>query len=389
MSSLLAITAARLHTPLACIEHPVVLVENGVLRAVGAREALAIPSSAEHRDFPGGILLPALVALHIHGGMGCDLMRFETAQLAGFERHLMAHGVAAYLPTTVTDSLDVTLRALEKLATVIEDAETAEAEGTGNGRARALGIHLEGPFLSPEKRGVHPRELLLSPRLASWEQFWQAARGRIRMLTIAPELAAAEELIAAAAARGVLVSLGHSNATAAAARRGIQAGARHATHTFNAMRPLDHREPGIAGVVLDDDRLSADLIADGLHVDAAMMRLFLKAKGEERAVLITDAISATGLGDGIYPLGGLQVTVRAGRCDWQGSLAGSVLNLDQAVRNIMKFAGWDLARAWRLASLNPARALGLERGELRPGFPAELCAVSPAGEIVATLGGRR
>jgi N-acetylglucosamine-6-phosphate deacetylase len=192
-----------------------------------------------------------------------------------------------------------------------------------------------------------------------------------------------------AARRGVCVSVGHSDASLEATNEAIAAGARHATHTFNAMRPLDHRDPGILGAVLTNDRVSADIIADGIHLAPSIVDLFLRAKGEERAILITDAISATGMPDGTYRLGGMEVEVQAGKCTHNGKLAGSVLTLDRAVRNVMDFAGYTLQQAVRLATANPARALGVSAGRLQPGARADLAVLSPAGEVIRTvLGGR-
>jgi len=181
--------------------------------------------------------------------------------------------------------------------------------------------------------------------------------------------------------------MGHSDATYIQALQGIDAGANHATHTFNAMRALDHREPGILGAVLSDDRLTADLIADGVHVHPSVVRLFLQAKGPERAVLITDAISATGMPDGVYKLGEFEVEVRGGRCEYQGRLAGSVLTLDRAVRNVMSFAGWKLQEAIRLATFNPARVLGItgQKGVVGVGCDADLLLLSAEGHIVQTI----
>ena len=182
-------------------------------------------------------------------------------------------------------------------------------------------------------------------------------------------------------------SIGHSDATYGQALHGIKAGADHATHTFNAMRPLDHREPGILGAALTDDRLTADLIADGVHVDPSVVKLFLQAKGPERAILITDAISATGMPDGTYKLGAFEVEVRGGRCEYQGKLAGSVLTLDRAIRNVMSFAGWKLQEAVRLVTFNPAHLLGItgRKGVVAPGCDADLVLLSPEGNIVQTI----
>jgi len=171
------------------------------------------------------------------------------------------------------------------------------------------------------------------------------------------------------------------------AREAVHAGARHATHTFNAMRPLDHRNPGIIGEVLSDDTITADIIADGIHLSPEVVKIFLHAKGPERAVLITDAISATGMPDGRYQLGPIQVEVKDGKCTAGDSLAGSVLTMDRAVRNITKFSHWTLREAVRAASLNPAQAVGLsmQYGKLAPGAEANFVVLSPEGNVLKTV----
>jgi N-acetylglucosamine-6-phosphate deacetylase len=207
------------------------------------------------------------------------------------------------------------------------------------------------------------------------------------MLTIAPEIAGSMEVIAEAARRKVCVSIGHSDAEMPIAQDAVKAGARHATHTFNAMRPLDHRDPGIIGEVLTDDRLSADIIVDGIHVAPAIVKLFLQAKGRERAVLITDSISATGMPDGRYQLGPIEVDVKDGKCTSNGSLAGSVLTMDRAVRNVTQFSNWSLRDAVRAATLNPAQSVGLsgQHGVLAQGIDADFTVLNPAGEVLKTI----
>jgi N-acetylglucosamine-6-phosphate deacetylase len=379
---MIAITASTLFTPLERIEQPLLLMDDGGIVEVTSRANGEVPKNSRLVDFADGILAPGFIDMHIHGGAGHDVMEAGAGALPPVERLLASHGVSSYFPTTVTAPLDATLSALARLADAIEAAEQNPQPQNGELRARPLGIHLEGPFISHKRRGVHPPENLLAPSPAAFDRFWQAARGHIRVLTIAPELPGALEVITLAASRGVCVSLGHSNADLDTARAGFAAGARHATHTFNAMRPLDHRDPGILGEVLTDSRLSAEIIADGIHVDPVIVQLFLKAKGPETAVLITDATAATGMPDGRYRLGSLEVEVKDGRCMVGDSLAGSVLTMDRAVRNVMQFAQWELQRAVRLATLNPARAAGVKNGgTLQAGGPADLLVLSPSGEV--------
>jgi N-acetylglucosamine-6-phosphate deacetylase len=385
---MLVFTAGRLLTPTDALEHPLVLVEQGRVLEISTRNSRHLPAGVSISDLGDGVMAPGYIDLHIHGSAGYDVMDDIAEALPAIEQLLARHGVTSYFPTTVTAPMDKILRALERLADAIEERERdcAQEHPDGKRRALPLGIHLEGPFISHARRGVHPPENLLAPTLATFERFWQAARGRIRMMTIAPELENAPQVIAEAARRGVCVSLGHSDADFAAAERGIAAGAHHATHTFNAMRPLDHRSPGILGAVLTDRRVSADIIADGVHLDPAIVKLVAAVKGPEQTVLITDAISATGMPNGRYRLGSFEVDVRDGKCMVDGKLAGSVLTMDRAVRNLAHFAQWDLPQAVTAASRNPARVAQVaNKGVLAVGADADFVVLSPEGEILRTF----
>ena len=387
---MIVLSANLLYTPQHEIQNPLVFIEDGLITDVSSRAQREIPKNATEsdltRDFADAILAPGFVDIHMHGGAGLDVMRASAAELPRLNKFLTTHGVTGYFPTTVAALLDQTCAALGRFADVIEAAQASRGNNGDAVQAFPLGIHLEGPFLSHKRRGVHPPENLLEPTLEIFEQLWQAARGHVRMMTIAPELPGALEVIAEATRRKVCVSIGHSDAVIKAARAGVQAGARHATHTFNAMRPLDHRDPGIVGEVLTDGQLTADIIADGIHVAPEVVQLFLQAKGKENSVLITDAISATGMPDGTYQLGPIQVSVKQGRCTMDGKLAGSVLTMDRAVRNVTRFAGWSLQDAVQAATLNPARAVGLKQcGVVAPGAEANLVLMTPAGEVMKTM----
>jgi len=376
--------AQQLFTPINTIEDAAVSIEDGIIAGVGTRDELTIPPNARVLDFGDSILAPGLIDIHIHGGAGHDVMEGSDDSLAAIERLMTKHGVTSYCPTTVTAPVDDTLRSLELLGIAAKRSSSNQYDST---RARPLGVHLEGPFLSHVKRGVHPPALLQPASRELFDRMWNAADGRISVLTIAPEIEGAVELITEAAHRGVRVSLGHSDAELAQAQAGISAGARHATHTFNAMRVLAHRDPGILGAVLTDDRTSADIIVDGIHVDPTLVDLFVRAKGVERAVLITDAISATGMPDGTYRLGDIEVQVHDGRCESNGRLAGSVLTLDRAVRNTASFANVSLQNAIRMATLNPAHVLGMEKrkGILAAGADADLAVFTPQGNVMRTI----
>jgi N-acetylglucosamine-6-phosphate deacetylase len=377
-------TAARLFTPLAEISNPLLVVEDGQISSLSSSASAEISRQSAVVNLGDATIVPGYFDIHIHGGAGVDTMHATPDELLRLGRFLAKHGVTGYFPTTVAAPLDTTCAALDRLANAIE---ALQGNGGATAQARPLGIHLEGPFLSHKRRGVHPPEYLVSPTLEIFDRLWQAARGHVRMMTIAPEVPGAIEVIAEAARRNVCVSIGHSDAELPAAQQAVKAGARHATHTFNAMRPLDHRQPGILGEVLSDDAITADLIADGIHVSPEAVKVFLRAKGPERAVLITDAISATGMPEGRYQLGPIEVEVKDGKCTANNSLAGSVLTMDRAVANVTKFSDWTLRAAVRAATLNPAQAVGMAdlRGTLKPGASADFTVLSSSGEVLKTI----
>jgi N-acetylglucosamine-6-phosphate deacetylase len=374
------LTAEKLWDGTRLLDRPIVVIEDGRIASITSRSASEIPFPAQVLDFPGATLAPAFLDVHIHGAAGHDIMEATPEALNAIGAFLASHGTGSFLPTTVTAPLDATLRALSGLAKLL-DAPAAD------GHARPLGIHLEGPFLSQLKRGVHPLEHLLTPDIAVFDRLFEAAEGHVRLMTLAPEMPGAVELATHATARGVRISVGHSNATAAETRAGIAAGAVSATHTFNAMRALDHREPGILGTVLTDDSLFAELVCDGIHVAPEMVKLWWRAKGPERAILMTDALSAAGMPDGHYLLGGFAFEVAGGRAMANGVLAGSVLTLDRALANLIAFTGAPLAQALRLVTTNPASMTGLgdQAGSLAQGQPANLVAVDAKGKLLASL----
>ena len=379
------ITARRLYTDIGEIEYPVIdVAADGTIAGISSDPSLASDTT---------VLAATFLDVHTHGAVGHDVMTASASGLGEMQRFLATRGVGHYLPTTVTGSIDEILHALESLANAIE----AFAASPQAGQAAPMGIHLEGPFLSHLRRGVHPTALLIPPTLDLFDRFQQAARGHIQLVTVAPELPGALEFIQHAAGHGVRISLGHTDANTEQALAGIAAGATSATHTYNAMRPMDHRNPGILGTVLTTDSLYAELIADGIHVHPAMVDLWWRAKGPrggvDRAILVTDAMSATGMPDGDnYSLVGLPVVVKDGRAQLKddlaqgkSTLAGSILTMDKAVENLQAFTGASVADAVRAASHNPAAMLGQPAWtRLAPGMPANLNRFDSNGKLVAT-----
>lgn len=325
----------------------------------------------------GRLAVPGYVDLQVNGFAGVDVMAADEDGIAHISRSLAAHGVTAWLPTLITASTDETDRALDVLARVL--ATTPRPAGA----AAALGVHLEGPFLSPRRLGTHPAEHRRDPDprlLDRWRR-----RAPVVAVTLAPELPGAVALIAELSADGVLVSLGHSDATAAQAHAGFDAGARTVTHLFNAMSPLHHRAPGLPGAALSRPDVVVQLVIDGHHLhDDAVRTAWAAARG--RTVMVTDATAAAALDDGTYALAGLPVEVRGGavRND-QGTLAGSALTLDAAVRNACAM-GADLTEALVAATEAPARLIGrADIGRLKPGGRADLVVLDDDATVRETL----
>ena len=373
-------TAGRLWDGKGVIDRPMVIAEDGRIVRVDSRDRVEVPAAARVQDYGDALLAPAFFDVHIHGSAGHDLMEATPTALQAIGTFLAAHGTGAYLATTVTAPLDSTLHSLDRLAALIR----RQPDGP---QTWPVGIHLEGPFLSHEKRGVHPPDLLRPPDIAVFDRMFEAAEGQIRLMTLAPELPNAVELAQHATTHGVRVSVGHSNATASETRAAIAAGAVSATHTYNAMRALDHREPGILGTVLTTEDLFAELICDGVHNAPEMVRLWWKAKGPEHALLVTDAMSAAGMPDGTYQLGNFAVQVADGYATANGVLAGSVLTLDRALLNLMTFTGATVEDGLRALTVNAAAMTGLGdvAGSLAVGKPANMVAVDARGRLRAAI----
>ena len=396
--SLLALTTAQVLTPHELIEDGAVLIEDGLIRAVGPRREIAVPPGTRTVELGEKILAPGFVDVHIHGAAGHDVMEATPEALEAVAAFVLQHGTTSFVPTTLTAPPEVLLRSLEGLSAAIRSWEKNAPSNAAPKTllAEPLGIHLEGPFLSAECRGAHPRAHLQPPSRALFEQMIAAARGAVRILTLAPELEGASELQAAARQAGVRVAIGHSNASYEQAMRAIDAGATHAVHVFNAMRPFAHRDPGILSAILTDDRVLAEVIADGVHVAEPALRLMLRSKGVERVALVTDGVSATGMPPGKYHLGGVEIVVADDPSNGQlacrnkeGRLAGSVLTQDRAVRNMIRFAGVTLREAVLMATYVPAQLAGVadRKGSLHPGFDADLVVLNPDGAVVGVMVG--
>jgi len=344
-------------------------MRDGAIVALGRADRPLPPdaASADRVDGLGGWVLPGFIDLHVHGGAGCDFMDADEASLRAITRFHARHGTTGMLATTLTASK-------ERLDMAIGAA--ARFMGSPMPYARLLGVHLEGPFVNLKWKGAQNPAHIVPPRL-DWLEDW-AARwpGLIRIQTLAPENEGALEYIGRLNELGIVPACGHTDATLADIRAAAAYGLRHAVHTFNAMRPFHHREPGTVGAVLTDDRIKAEIIADGLHVHPAGLELLIRAKGAGNVILVTDAMAAAGMPDGEYELGGLPVVMKGGvaRLRDSDNLAGSTLTMLDAFRFVVERVGVSVSDASRMASLNPARQIGVDHvaGSLAPGKRADV-----------------
>jgi N-acetylglucosamine-6-phosphate deacetylase len=336
-------------------------IEDGIIVGVELDESSAARGSS---PTGGRSIAPGFVDVHVHGGGGHDAMG-GPGSLDGMARHLLRHGVTSFLPTAVSAPL-------ARLVRFAEDVRAWRPAAPIDG-AEPLGFDLEGPFLAPPRRGAHDPRYLLSPADVFREDLEPLLDG-LRLTTIAPELPGALEFIAWLREQGIAMSLGHSAATLEEAMAGYEAGATSTTHLFNAMSGVDHHHPGLAVAALGDDAVYIELIADGEHVDRSLWPIITRSKPPDRLMLVSDAISMAGMGDGRATIGGLEVEVVGQRVTLVGTttLAGSVLTLDAAVRNLVA-SGIPLPAAVAAASANPLAMLGVgDRGRIAPGQRADL-----------------
>jgi N-acetylglucosamine-6-phosphate deacetylase len=340
-------------TPFQLLEDRIIIIEKGkIITITDKKEDLAILKNVEIIEAQNKFIVPGYIDIHVHGGGGSDVMDGEYEAIKQVAATHARFGTTAFLPTTMTMTKDKIIKSLKSIH---------EARLKGTGTAEILGIHLEGPYINPEKKGAQKEEDIKKVSVEEFLEFNQASGNLIRLVTIAPEMPGAIDFIRWLHQQGIIVSVGHSNATYKQVQEGIQAGLSHVTHIFNAMRGLHHREPGVVGAALSSPKLIVEMIADGVHLHPMVLKMLTQIKESEKLVLITDAMRAAGFKEGTYDLGGQEVIVTQGQAKLKnGTLAGSVLTMDKAVKNLVTKVGISLLNAVQMASYNPAKCLGID-----------------------------
>lgn len=315
-------------------------------------------------DVQGNYVAPGFIDLHMHGCVGCDTMDADVSSLNKMARFLASHGTTSFLPTTMTMGFDDIYKSVEAIAEYMD--------GDYDG-ADVIGVHLEGPFINPGAKGAQAEEHIVQPNKSILEQWPDSLMDIVRLVVVAPEMEGAEELIKYLTDKGITVSIAHTKATYDQCIRSVAWGITHATHCYNAMTGLHHREPGVVGAIFYMDDVTIELIADFIHVHPAAVKIAINAKGPERVALITDSMEAAGLEEGEYVLGGQKVIVSGGAARLPGNvLAGSTLTQDKALRNVVSL-GFSIEDGIKMLSETPATTIGVNdrKGKLEKGYDAD------------------
>ncbi len=379
MAGQLALTKAALLTPFVMFDEATVLVKDGKILAAGSAESVTIPQGFREVPLDGLMIAPGFIDQHVHGGGGAAVMEGTAAKLIEVARFHVTHGTTTFLASVISS----TPERLEAVAKAYAGMSQKAYKG-----ARCLGLHLEGPFLSPKYNGIHSGGALREPDLEEVLTLHRLSDFGIKMVTLAPELPGALELAASLADKGILCAIGHSDADFETTITAITNGFSSITHCFNQLRPFHHREPGVLGAALLRPELTVELIADGIHLHPAALELVLKAKGPEKIILVSDAMPPTGMPNGKYHSSEGELTLHKGSLtNPDGKLAGSAVTLEKAVKNFIDFTGCEVTDAIRMATYNPARYLGINKrkGSLYPGKDADLIALTPDLDVVMTM----
>ena len=374
------ILGSKIITPLKVIENGMVIVNNdGMIEYIG-EEKKAADLVSYNNIYKGEYIVPGFIDIHCHGGNGYDTMDSTYKALKGISKFKAKNGCTGFLTTTTTSSVIETAKALNNVKGYKEQSPEEGAE--------ILGVHLEGPFINAKQKGAQREDLIMPLSTEIMKKFIKESGGLIKIVTYAPELDIDFKFTSFLNSRGIIPSIGHSFADYETIISAIRFGLKSSSHIFNQMKGIHHREPGAVGAILTEENLFAEIIADCIHVHPAIVNLLVKAKGVDKIIIITDAMRAAGLQDGIYDLGGLKVLVKKGEARLEsGSLAGSTLMMNKAVQSMIEKMSISIEKSVRMASLNPAQLLGLDknRGSLTTGKRADIAVLDNNFNVIYTI----
>lgn len=376
-----AITEARIITPDETIERGTIVIgDDGLISEVGAD--VTPPPGVSVTAASGLTIAPGFIDLHVHGGGGFSLATLDGSEIESYARWVVRQGVTSFVATIFGTDLEEALGFVRV---------AAERTGPVAGGATPLGLHLEGPFVNSDRRGALPESWITDADPRSFDGMVQGAAGHLRVMTVAPELPRAADISRKALSLGIVVAIGHTDASYDVALRAFGAGASHVTHAFNAMRPFHHRDPGPVGAAIESPHVTVELVADGVHLHPATVDLLIRSLGPDRVVLTTDAVTPAGLSTGSFHVGREEARLEGGRMLLpDGTIAGSAATMDQLVRNVVEWGFAGIADAVRMATIVPARVIGLSssKGRVAPGFDADLVALDSDLTVAMTwIGG--
>lgn len=380
-NSTLTLIHANIYAENGRIPNGYISITNDKISAIGPMDDYVPVSSETVLDVKGKTIVPGMIDVHIHGAAGADVMDATPEALDKMAVFLAKEGTTCFLATTITQAPERIEKALRNVADYMEHHQSA-------GKAECIGVHLEGPFIHAKRKGAQPLEFILKPEVERFKKWQAIARGQIRLVTLAPEEPGGYELTAYLKETGVIASIGHSDATYDQVIKGIEAGVGHVTHLFNGMRGFHHREPGVAGAAMLCKDLNVEMIVDGIHIDPRSVKLAYQQITSDRILLITDAMRAKCMKQGSYDLGGQKVTVtgRDARLD-DGTLAGSILKMKDAAKNMMEYTGCSMEEVIRMTALNAAKELNIadRKGSVRVGKDADLVVLNRDFDVCLTI----
>ncbi|AJC49138.1 N-acetylglucosamine-6-phosphate deacetylase [Allofrancisella guangzhouensis] len=357
------IKGAKIYNDIA-FEYKDIVVRNNVIETIAEDIKQSNYNLPMVQLLASDYVIPGFIDIHLHGSKGADVMDASVEALETISKSIYAQGVTSYLATTMTASDEHITKAMQTIAQYHNISST--------GSARILGVHLEGPFISAGKIGAQNPNYLQGADVDKLDKWHKASNNLIKKITIAPEIQNADSVIQYCNSKKIISSIGHTSCTMSQALKAIDQGCSHATHLFNAMSPVEHRNPGAAAALLISKKILAELIVDGVHLHPDTVKFTYEIKGSDNIALITDAMSAQAAGEGVFELGGQKVIVKNNQARLEnGVLAGSVLTMNKALDNMLKFSGCELFEAVKMTSANQAKSLGLKKGQLKVGFDAE------------------